>query len=73
MCNDNSSCIQKASVCDGKIDCRDNSDEMNCTIEGKCQFIVKKIVISQVISYWPSYRSDVSCIGLGPIQLTSNL
>ena len=39
--------------------------------------IINKIVINQVISYWPSYRSSASCIGprlrLGPIQQTSDL
>ena len=34
-------------------------------------------VINQVISYWPSYRSEVCCIGprrsRGPIQLTEDL
>ena len=37
--------------------------------------LINKIVINQVISYWPSYRSSASCIGprlrLGPIQQTS--
>ena len=39
--------------------------------------LINKIVINQVISYWPSYRSSASCIGprlrLGPIQQTSDL
>ena len=39
--------------------------------------LINKIVIYQVISYWPSYRSSASCIGprlrLGPIQQTSDL
>ena len=34
-------------------------------------------VINQVISYWPSYRSEVCCIGprrsRGPIQLAEDL
>ena len=33
-------------------------------------FFINKIVINQVISYWPSYRSSASCIGpadLGPV------
>ena len=34
-------------------------------------------VINQVISYWPSYRSEVCCIGprrsRGPIQQTEDL
>ena len=38
--------------------------------------LINKIVINQVISYWPSYRSSASCIGprlrLGPIQQTSD-
>ena len=39
--------------------------------------LINKIVINQVISYWPSYRSSASYIGprlrLGPIQQTSDL
>ena len=39
--------------------------------------LINKIVINQVISYWPSYRSSASCIGprrsRGPIQQTSDL
>ena len=39
--------------------------------------LINKIVINQVISYWPSYRSSASCIGprlrLGPIQQASDL
>ena len=39
--------------------------------------LINKIVINQVISYWPSYRSSASCIDprlrLGPIQQTSDL
>ena len=39
--------------------------------------LINKIVINQVISYWPSYRSSASCIctrlRLGPIQQTSDL
>ena len=39
--------------------------------------LINKIVINQVISYWPSYRSSASCIGprlrLRPIQQTSDL
>ena len=26
--------------------------------------LINKIVINQVISYWPSYRSEVCCVGL---------
>ena len=51
-----------------------------CTLsKSKIQIekLINKIVINQVISYWPSYRSSASCIGprlrLGPIQQTSDL
>ena len=39
--------------------------------------LINKIVINQVISYWPSYRSSAGCLGprlrLGPIQQTEDL
>ena len=33
---------------------------------GKCHAVAYYNVINQVISYWTSYRSEVSCIGPRP-------
>ena len=35
--------------------------------------LINKIVINQVISYWPSYRSSVCCIGSQPRTNTADL
>ena len=35
--------------------------------------LINKIVINQVISYWPSFRSSVDCIGLRPRGNTADL
>ena len=35
--------------------------------------LINKNLINQVISYWTSYRSSVSCIGPRPWSNTANL
>ena len=46
---DNGVCVDRASLCDGRIDCEDNSDELNCS-ECKVDYARMCVIIECFIS-----------------------
>lgn len=43
-CMDNKFCIRQSSLCDGKPDCEDKSDEKYCDSEGKVELPIERVV-----------------------------
>ena len=54
----NKVCITKASVCDGVIDCKDRSDELNCTRSCEClrQTHIPTRIYTHTQTYTPTHR-----------------
>lgn len=59
-CSDNSRCIKHSHICDGEADCKDGSDEANCT----CKDRIESFRHCDGYIDCPEGEDEIGCFGM---------